>query len=809
MKITRLLFLLFQLSYLHAQITYQVYDNQYESSVDFADVLSSEKELLTTTDEDGKFTVPENQKFVVIHWAGYKEKYVQLDPKQPLLFLDFEEQLSAVEVKANEDIARKLIREVIARQKKNSPDNLENYRFTSYQQLNIDTEPDSIKVDYEWMEKSKDSSEFFFKKVIERSSLFLWEKVLDIKHDRRWGNKEEVIAQKMSGLKKPIYEFLQFRPNSYYLEEDEFNFFLIKYPNPVSKLGLEEFKYAIIDTLHTKGEKIIQLQFSPKQFEKAIKPIVGYIYVEENSKSVTEFYAERTKDPFAYIQMKWKKHSGYYFPDSQFFYIQLIEAESSEKEVKNNKGETATVSTESEPLWLEHRSVFKDFEIPAQMEKKEFRGYEYEISPSIVKNSEEILNKERDSLTSRQEATYFVMDSIFEANNVERYIKYSHLITRGTFPIGNKVELNIPRLFHFNDYEGFRTELNLHTNEYFHPKWRLKGYGAYGFRDKAFKFGGAVSYLANPRKSGNIFVDYRSDVFQMGRYKGEFLYDKTLMKEMLNNFYFRDFYKSNKLKLGYEQDFFQNLTMMAFAEWSQDKAGVPYSYNFNPLDTTYDMRMGHFTMVWMPFNKYMKTPYGKVTMEKRETFFGIHAVKSFADLGSDFDFESLELWFNHKMEYRFGALSIFGRAGHLWGNAPLFYHFEGKGNARGKESSFWKNVTFSGHYLFETMNVSEFFMDRYMSFQLTHWFPKFRLGKNKVLTQLMYRGIWGDESQTQHILIPLEAPTEYFQEMGIEFKQLLFGTMGIGAYYRLGNYAQDEFKDNFYLKINFTMPFMY
>ncbi len=786
--------LLSQLAF--AQMQYQIIDSEYDLPVTDAKIYNTDKVLLTQTDQEGKFLIEGHHRFIILVSEGYKDKYIQLNPSQSILYLEFQQQLSEVEVRANNDESRDLIREVMRRQKKNHPDNLDSYSFISYQKINADTNPDSIKVDYKKMEETKDSSDFFNKKLMSRTSLFLWEKVLKIKHHKKYGNKEEVMAQKMSGLKNPIYELLAFRPISYYLEEEEFNFFMDRYTNPVSHFGLQEFKYTIVDTMDIGSKKVIDVRYSPKYPKSNKRPIVGYIHIDQESKSIVEFYAERNKAPFAYIMMKWKEHSGYYFPDSQYYYIQI------------NDRDEGTVRLESDneaPVWLEQRSTFKNFEIPSELEAKEFRGYDYEINPDIKKKSEEILTQDRDVLSQREEETYEVMDSIFSAHKVEKYIKYHHLITRGTLPIGNKIELNIPKLFHLNDYEGFRTQLSFNTNENFDKRWRLNAYGAYGFKDKEFKFGGGVNYLVLPSNSGNLFLDFRSDVFQIGRYKGEFVYERTLFKEMLNNYYFRDYYKSNRWKFGYEQDFFQNLTTLIYGEWAEDQAAVPYSYNFNPLDQKYNMRLGHFTMLWMPFNKYMKTPYGKVTMEYGESLIGMHLMKSFGALGSDFDFESLEFWFNHDIQFRFGSLGLFARGGYLWGNAPLFYHFEGRGNSRDKTGSFSKDLRVAGHYLFETMNVSEFYMDRFINFQLTQKLPHMQLRKSKIETHLIYRGIWGDQDQTQHVLIPLRAPIDYYQEVGIEIRKMLFGMLGVGGYYRLGNYANGNFDDDFFFKINFNV----
>ncbi len=809
MKKILLLFFTFCLSVLYqSQITYTLLDEEFDAPVVNAQILNSERKSLTITDINGQFKLDKSIKFIIIDALEYEEKYVELNPNHPILKLQFERVLSALEIKSNGNEARKLIKEVIRRKKANHPDNLDSYQFVAYNKFNFDLEPDSLKVDYEKMAETKDSSDYLFKKLISKSSLFLWERVEEHKHKKGWGDKVEITAQRISGFKNPIYEVMASQPLSLYMENDEFTFFFKKYPNPVSRLGLEEFKYNIVDTTEIEGRKTITVNFSPKNPKKAIKPIVGYVNIDVETKSVAQFYTERTKSPFMFMEMNWKERNGYFFPESQHFVVQLynnlmikVEGSGAEIDSYDNGNE------ENVPTWMEYVGSFKDFEIPAQnLVRNEFRGYEFETSKDIQEKSNEVLNQYRDPITQREQNTYYEMDSVFEKHKVERTLKYRSILTRGTIPLGNKLELDWLKLFQFNDYEGFRPEVNLVTNEKFHPKLKLRAYGAYGFKDKDFKWGSTVSYLVHPRVAGNIFAEYNDDVYRMGRFTPELFYDKTLIYELINSYYFQNYYHSNRISAGYEQDFFQNVTTRFYMEYAQNKSLTPYSYNFNDPLQTYDFVNGHIVLVWKPFDHYFKTPYGKVTVEKKPTYLGMHIMKSFDDWGSDFDFESIEFIFNHKVDNFIGNFEVYLKGGYLWGNAPLYYNFEGSGNARPKKYEFFRDLKFSGFKLFETLQPSRFNMDRYMSFQLYQSLPKFSIGKKKIETVIGYKGLWGDQDNTKHVLVPLAAPTEYYQEASLEFHKL-FTVFGLGGFYRLGNYSVGNFKDDFYLKLNFVMPF--
>lgn len=98
-------------------------------------------------------------------------------------------------------------------------------------------------------------------------------------------------------------------------------------------------------------------------------------------------------------------------------------------------------------------------------------------------------------------------------------VKTMDAISRGYYNIGNSIDIG--NLYHSlgkNDIEGTRIRLGART--YFSPndRWRVQGYGAYGFKDNQFKYGLEGKYMFNKVNRWTIGAATRRDIVQLGEH---------------------------------------------------------------------------------------------------------------------------------------------------------------------------------------------------------------------------------------------------------------------------------------------------
>ena len=116
------------------------------------------------------------------------------------------------------------------------------------------------------------------------------------------------------------------------------------------------------------------------------------------------------------------------------------------------------------------------------------------------------------------------MDSIGKAENFDRLAKNFFVWKSGYLPY-KFLNIDLSRIILYNDYEGFRFGLAVHTNHTLSEKASLGGYMAYGFKDKELKYGGNLRLsLFKPAELEMNFI-YKNDVKEHGI--EEILVDKS------------------------------------------------------------------------------------------------------------------------------------------------------------------------------------------------------------------------------------------------------------------------------------------
>ena len=117
----------------------------------------------------------------------------------------------------------------------------------------------------------------------------------------------------------------------------------------------------------------------------------------------------------------------------------------------------------------------------------------------------------KDSLDSRSQKTYLALDSIAVKKRIESRIRFGRKVINGYLPIG-PFDLDLRKLFSYNNYEGFRLGIGGITNEQFSKKYRIEGYSAYGTKDGNFKYNLGMATRVGKFSNSWIGVSYTDDV---------------------------------------------------------------------------------------------------------------------------------------------------------------------------------------------------------------------------------------------------------------------------------------------------------
>ncbi|OZV71080.1 DUF5686 family protein [Winogradskyella aurantia] len=376
----------------------------------------------------------------------------------------------------------------------------------------------------------------------------------------------------------------------------------------------------------------------------------------------------------------------------------------------------------------------------------------------------------------------------------------------GYFPIGF-FDLDLRYLIKFNQYEGFRTGLGGVTNERFSERYRIEGYGVYGFKDKRYKFSIGGGFRINKTSNTWINLSYTDDLQETG--SSSFLTDKrffTFFEPRLLNIDL--FHRHITKSISLEHKISHHL--LSETQLTSNKINPTYDYNFVLDDrsfNTFDLSMARVSLQWSPFSNYdlindrvveTKDGFPKFTLQFTQSFKNV--------LGSNFNFSKVDFraiqQFIHKNQ---DVTKITLVGGLAMGETPLTHLYHAYPNNITKETIL-QRFSVAGFNSFETMYFNEFFSDRFSTLQLKHFFRPFKVSEwfKPQLVLISRFAVGNMDNIERHQGVTFNTLEKIYSEAGLEINKLLFG-FGLSFAYRYGAYYLPNFEDNIAFKFTFNI----
>ncbi|WP_284652683.1 DUF5686 family protein [Flavobacterium terrisoli] len=818
------LFFFFSLS-LQAQFQINgiVKDAETKKGLPFA-TITTERGTATISDVDGKFNLLLNSQpeTLTVSYVGYTSQTISLFEKKAFFTLFLEPKVDELKevVLSNENPALAIIAKVIKQKDSNNPQKrLKTFQYKTYNKLLVTANPDSIsgKIDTVFVNevtKGKiakiDSSDYKFKKIIDKQHLFLTEKVSLFEFEKPT-LKETIIGTRMAGFKDPIYELLGFGLQSASVYDDKYELFETKYKSPISDNPFKEYRYKILDTTTISNREIIVIYFKNKISSKGLE---GLLYVDKENFAITKavMRIRGVLNITGVHEFNYLNDENLWFPIRKNF--KIVKGKSKEPTsilngriqfTAENDEETSKRSA-SDFIYLSSEMLVYDLKINPDLNIKK-SAIAIDVRPNANKREESFWTENRkDSLDIRSQRTYVVLDSVVAKENIETKIKFGRKAINGYLPFG-PIDFDLRYLLSYNNYEGFRFGIGGITNERFSKKFRIDGYTAYGLKDTDTKYNlGAAFRIGNFSNSwiGGSFTD---DVREIA--STSFVIDKRVFK----------LYDPRPINIS---TFYNHRTWRAFIEtkiipktesiWQITHSDITplFDYTFTHDGTVYRkfvMTMGMFSIQWNPFSDYMQTPNGKIEFEKRYPKFTFQFTKSLSNFfNNDFDFGKIDARIDYEKKYLDGQKSaVLIQGGYVFGALPLTHLYNTSPNNLTKDKLL-QRLTIAGKNSFETMYFNEFFSSEFVMLQLKHGFKRVELFKDvKPSFVLVTRMAWGDlKHPERHTGIEYKTLNEGYFESGVELNQIYKG-FGLTTFYRYGPNQLEDFEDNIAIKLSFVL----
>ena len=814
-----------------------VIDGETNKPLPFASVLTNTR-FITLTDVDGNFFIQTDKEFnqLNISYVGFQKVKIPINKEDKFIKVELQpsvEKLNEVLIHGTENPALRLIRTAIANKSKNNIEKaLKSFRFNAYNKILVTANPDSISGRIDSIFKVKegvktfvklDSSDYEFKKQISRSHLYISEKISEVLFQKGKKRKEVVLASRMAGLKRPIYEILAIPIQDFSFYNEYYTVAGTKYINPIAKNALKKYNYKILDTVSNGNRQSYMIYFKPKEKEEIVG-IEGVLYLDTTSLAITKAIAElkgliniKTTQNFDYFAK-----NDIWFPSDMNIVIRkgdtrenislfggVIKVSQSNKETEDKASEDTFIKRDNKPediTYFISKSTFSNFEMNTPVIVKGSSST-IEFNDDSHKKDELFWNEYRsDSITKRGQETYKLIDSIAEGENIDKKIDFARNLLKGYYPT-KYVNLNLGKIINLNNHEGLRIGFGGETNAEFSPKFKLISYVAYGTKDSDWKysFGGEVRF--NKRMNTWFGANYTDDLKEAGALN--FIAENTSFSPVNpRNLNLSDFYGYKTYNVYLKHDIQANLE--ARIQLSKGTYTPVFEYRFlnDGKDLqSYRLSTAVIGLQYNPKNEYMNSPVGKLRLKNEFPQMTFQLTKSFEDvMDGDFDFTQINFRVLHEFKrLRRATTSISVDGGIVFGDAPISHLYNATPNYSYKNP--WiKRITFAGKNSFETMGYNEFISDKFLAVHVKHILNPFEIGRNfKPQLTLATRAAIGDIDHPEyHTEMNFMKMNEGYIESGMELNNL-YKLFGLSAFYRYGPYSHTDWYDNLAVKLTFKI----
>jgi hypothetical protein len=377
----------------------------------------------------------------------------------------------------------------------------------------------------------------------------------------------------------------------------------------------------------------------------------------------------------------------------------------------------------------------------------------------------------------------------------------------------------------YNGYEGFRLGLGAETNDKISKHFRLGGYGAYGFRDKAWKYGGQLKWNSLWENHLSAKASYSNDVFESG---GTYFYNdwvNPLSSETFHKLFIQRMDAVEKYEVEVETHPLRDFQFTFFGNVQNRK--ILYEYNFDPESNAIDFN-NRFRLAEAGLN--MRFAFREKLIEmfgvKTPISFNYPIVylkysRGFNDLlDGDFAYNRLDLKVHKNFRLRnLGFTSLRLTGGYIDRNLPLSTLYRSRG-------SFQSDIRFASDYSFQTAMPNEFFNDQYAALFFKHTFKNL-LFETKIfkpeLALVASAGYGKMHREETHREVDFKTMKAGLFESGIQIDCLFgiidwgleqieiegtnLGSFGVGVFFRHGPYSEKVFWDNAVVKGTYAVKF--
>ncbi len=796
-------------------ISGKVFDSESKEPLPFVPVLIKGTTVGGTTDFDGNYSITTSKlgDSIVSTYVSYKKltRAIKRGENQVVNMSMVLEGVNLLEVvvKAGENPAHRIIRNVIANKEFNNKRKLDAYQYETYNKVEFDLN----RIPKEMREKKIFKPiKFVFDNVDSANSgekpslpIFITEAISEVYYRSNPTLKKEVIkANKITGIENTsvtsvmgdMYQNINVYDNHILVFNKDF-------VSPISDNGFFYYKYYLEDSLFIGSTRCYQIRFKSKRPQELC--FSGNMWISDTTWAIKR------------LEMSIPKDANINFINAANIVQEFSQIDSTWMLSKDRLVIDFAMNKNQVGIYGRKTTSYKDFKINQPKETKFYEfGDKIVVEDSALLYTNDFWDKNRhDSLSAREKKIYHMIDTI---KTLPVYRTWVDILT--IFVSGYKVVNNFEigpyfNLVSYNRVEGLRTRFGGRTSSKFSRWYELQGYVAYGFKDEKFKYSlGFKSFISKKPHRQLIGMTYKSDLEILGQSQNGFSQD-NIFASLFRTSPLTNLTRVDQTYAWYEREWVDGLTSKvtligrtitplianAYTYYKND-GSIATKENIRNTEVRLNVRFAYK-------EKFISGDFSRISLGTKWPIMQVTYAKSLQNaFRGEYDYQKVVL----NVSDRIRLISLLGytdytaEVGKIFGAVP-YPLMELHGG----------NETYVYDYMsFNMMKYYEFASDQYASVGLFHHFEGLLFNKVPLLKKLKWRevvtckALWGsvNEKNRKTLIFPTTLNAlgnEPYVEVtaGIEN---IFKVFRVDALWR-STYHRAKAIDNFGVKFGFQLAF--
>ena len=490
----------------------------------FVNVIFKSSNEGTISNEEGRFYLESDSSYdaVVFSFIGFETKEVSLETKNTYKMEVFlEEEASALDEvviisgkqpKENNP-AIDILRKIWENRRENGVKKFKQYSYDKYEKLEFDLNTiDSTLI------KSRifKGMEFIWDQIDTSNvtgnsylPIFINEAYSKVYGDNTLNEEKEVLkGNKNSGFEnnQTLIAFVKDLYKEYNVYDNYLKFFDKAFTSLLSRTGIDVYNYKLLDSAFRDNKWCYNIVYYPRR--KNELTFKGDFWVNDSTWAIKEINLQASKSAnINWVREIYIEQEFDVLNDSIF----LITRDHFLSDFSLRKKE------EAQGIYGRRTTLYNNYEFDLKKDKSFYGEQTDPYNEEIYNRPDSFWDQNRmEELSKDEKGIYTMLDTLKTIPRFKALYNIGATLASGYYEVDDFDIGPVFSIFGFNEAEGLRIRLGGRTYFSQNDPWRIETFGAYGFKDKRFKFGVSGKLLLDRKSRLIVFSGYRKDVEQTG-----------------------------------------------------------------------------------------------------------------------------------------------------------------------------------------------------------------------------------------------------------------------------------------------------